>query len=160
MTGEAYRLRDTGSTSPARAIALHCRAGGNHPVSAAVWTVENGEKGLGAALSNQDAWGGHVFVSTSSPGYVVWFDLTYTPSMVLAHELTRGHTGVLNPNADQRAEYQLALFAERVAGPVASETQLPQAVYVDQDGYLNHTCFGARHLGTAVFCVLPERYFD
>lgn len=71
-------------------------------VGAAVWTPEkNADRGLAMALSNRELWGGYIFVSETCPGYVVWFDASYTPSAIFTHEFTRGHTGALNPALGQ-----------------------------------------------------------
>jgi len=80
--------------------AAQARGAGEQPgaISVAIWTPEvNGDRGLEMALSNQQAWGGHVFVSSTRPGYVVWFDTSHTPSDVLSHEAVRGHDGEINP---------------------------------------------------------------
>ena len=74
-----------------------CRPGGYHPVSVAVWTPEkNGEQGLEMALLNRKVWGGWVFESKTTPGYAVWFDTSYTPSEIMQHETTQGHSGKLH----------------------------------------------------------------
>lgn len=74
-------------------------------IGAAVWTPDrNGDRGLAMARSNQHLWGGHVFVSETQPGYVVWFSASYTPTEIFTHEFTRGHTGVLNPALGQWSE--------------------------------------------------------
>ncbi len=86
-------LRGVYTSHPALQLA---QPNGNHPMSAAVWTAEhNGDKGLPAALENCDVWGGWVFVSETTPGYVVWFDTTHTPTEILLHDLTLGHSGKL-----------------------------------------------------------------
>ena len=50
-------------------------------------------------------------------------------------------------------------FIENVVQPICNTTMLPQEVYKDQDGYLNHTCFGCRIIGESFVCILPEKYF-
>jgi len=87
---------------PARQIS---RGGGHYPFSVAVWTPEvNGNCGLDEARANQEAWGGHVFKSTTRPGYVVWFDSNYTPSEIMTHDVVKGHSGIINPSKDEEEE--------------------------------------------------------
>lgn len=75
------------------------RPGGNHPMSIAVWTPEhNGDHGLDAAIECRDRLGGWVFASSTTPGYVAWFDSTYSPTTIFEHEVTAGHGGQLNPD--------------------------------------------------------------
>ena len=47
------------------------------------------------AFSYQAAWGGWVFESTTKPGWYAWFDVSHTPTEVIAHPITRGHSGRL-----------------------------------------------------------------
>jgi len=65
-------------------------------ISAAVWTPDkNGDRGREMAFSYQAAWGGWVFESTTKPGWYAWFDVSHTPTEVIAHPITRGHSGRL-----------------------------------------------------------------
>jgi hypothetical protein len=80
------------------------------PPTFAAWTpATSGSDGLKSAVDYREKWGGWVFVSTTEPGYVAWFDLSHTPSMVLRHPLTRSHDGVLNPQPNMLRPYVVAL---------------------------------------------------
>lgn len=61
----------------------------------------------------------------------------------------------MNLYTDEHSEY----FIENVVRPVANENMLPQEVYRDQDGFLNHTCFGCRFIGESFVCILPTEYW-
>ena len=79
---------------------------GHTSFSVAVWTPEhNGDRGLEMARQNQKTWGGHVFMSTSQPGYVIWFDRNWCLGEIMTHELTRGHSGLINPTEDQEVRH-------------------------------------------------------
>lgn len=67
------------------------RSTGNDLIRAACW--DSSKKGKEAAESNRDVWGGWVFESESEPGFYAWFDSSYTPSEVMRHPFTRGHSG-------------------------------------------------------------------
>jgi len=63
-----------------------------------VWTPEaHGDMGITSARAYQETYGGWIFVSSTSPGFVVWFNISWTISEVFDHEVIKGHDGEFNP---------------------------------------------------------------
>ena len=130
---------------------------GHTSFSVVVWTPEhNGDQGLEMARLHQGISGGHAFMSITKPGYVIWFDASWTPDEIMAHELTQGHTGIINPTAEQAANYSKGL-TDRMADIVRRAVE---ANLIDcEDSFLINTADSyIRFLEElAIFCCAREK---
>jgi len=66
-----------------------------------VW--DDNDRAPEMARLTQEKWGGHVFVSTSRPGFAAWFSMRWTPSRTFQHPVLRSIDGILNPPREPSA---------------------------------------------------------
>ncbi|WP_293645965.1 hypothetical protein [Thiolapillus sp.] len=98
----------------------------------------------------------HPEAQYSKRGHTSFSVVVWTPDEIMAHELTQGHTGIINPTAEQAANYSKGL-TDRMADIVRRAVE---ANLIDcEDSFLINTADSyIRFLEElAIFCCAREK---